>query len=539
MTLRRRTLLFGSAIVWLLGAAACDKPGGACPECGTVAIAATGEPTALLPPLVFETVARDISDLVFERLADLEPSGAPIDESAYRPRLAERWERLDSLTWRFHLRPHARWQDGQPVTAADVVFSFDAFADSLLDSPARPYLAGRISVTAEDSETVRVRFAKPSPEQLYDATYHVRIIPRHIWEQRPRDQWQADTTIARLVGSGPYRLAEWRRGEFLVLTADSTAQSDIRRAVWRFAPDPDAALNLILSHEADLMEAVGAPNRVARVAADSSYRLERYPSAVCGFLAFRLADSAGRAHPVLGDRAVRRALASATDRGAIARAVFGASTRVPAGPMSQLLWIRDDSIRALPFDTAAARAMLDAAGWRRRSPGMPRMHGSQPLKFDILVPSTSPPRRQLAVALQEAWRGIGADVSVTAVDFAVFQQRLGQGRFDSYIGALLDEPSARGLVDSWTRAGWGSVNYGYYDNPAFDSLFGRASVESSVTAARPLYRAAMDTLNADAPAIFLYTPVNAAAVHRRITNVKIDPYAWARRLSEWQVDGKR
>ena len=277
---------------------------------------------------------------------------------------------------------------------------------------------------------MRVTFTEPSPEQLYDATYHVRIMPRHIWASIPRDQWPADTAVAHLVGSGPYRVRDWRRGQSLTLIADSAATEGtrpaIRRAVWRFVPDPDAALNLILGHEADLLEAVGAPNRVQRVPADTSLRVETYPAAVYGFLAFRLADAAGRPHPVLHDREIRRALTEAVDRPTLARAVFGEGTKVPPGPMSQLLWIWDDSTRVLGFDSAHARSVLTR---------------SRPLSLDILVPATSPTRRQLALVIQEAWRKAGVNATVTTVEFPVFQERLAKGRFDSYIGAYLDEPS--------------------------------------------------------------------------------------------------
>lgn len=96
----------GSLAFLVLAAGCSGKP--ACTRCDTIVIAATGEPSSLLPPLVVETVGRDISDQVFERLADLAPGGAPVDSTAFRPRLADRWERIDSLSWRFHLRPGAR-----------------------------------------------------------------------------------------------------------------------------------------------------------------------------------------------------------------------------------------------------------------------------------------------------------------------------------------------------------------------------------------------------------------------------------------------
>ena len=506
----------------------CDQRPAPCRTCGTVVVSATGEPSTLVPPLIFETVARDISDQIYERLAYLASGASPIDLAAYRPGLAERWERLDSLTWRFHLRPRARWQDGQPVTASDVVFSFDAFGDSTLGSGAQSYLAGRVRATAEDSLTVRIAFADRSPEQLYDATYHVRVLPKHVWDSIPRARWAGDTSLAHLVGSGPYRIQSWNRGRSLTLAADTawTAgdQPSIRRAIWRFAPDPDAGLNLILSHEADLMETVGSKDRVDRVAHDSSFNLISYPAGVYGFLAFRIADGAGRPHPVLGDRELRRALVQAVDRPTLARALFGGDTKVPPGPMSRLLWIWDDGIRQLTFDTSAAKAAIA------------RVRAKRPIhKIDILVPSTSATRRQLAVAIQEAWRKAGIEATVTTVEFPVFQERLSKGRFDSYIGAYLDEPSPRGLRDQWTRTGWSALNYGRYGNPAFDSLVQVASAEANSGKAKDLWREAMDTLNSDAPAMFLYTLTNVAAVSHRVRGVEIDAYSWASGLRRWKM----
>jgi peptide/nickel transport system substrate-binding protein len=511
-----------------------------CPRCDTVVMAAVGEPASILPPLVDLSVGRDIGDQVYERLAVLEPGRATIDTSAYQPELAASWERRDSLTWRFRLRSGARWQDGRPVTSEDVSFSFDVYADSTLGAAAQQYLARRVRVIPEDSATFLVQFTQPSPEQLYDATYHVRILPKHVWEPLPRQSWASDTTTDRLIGSGPYRVERWQRGQFLILAADTVNddKTEVRRAVWRFAGDPDAALNLVLSHEADLLEAAVGPERAARAAEDSSLRLIPYPSANYGFLGFNFFDQRRRGpHPILSDRETRRGLALGVDRSALAQSVFGEDTKAPPGPMSRLLWIWSDGIRTLPYDTAEAKTTLERAGWRMAAGERVRRRGDRRLAFDILVPNTSASRRQLAVQLQEAWRRLGAEVTVTAVDFALFQERIGQGRFDSYIGAWLDEPTPRGLVDQWGRAGWAAINYGRYANPAFDSLLARAGRESGVRGAAALYRQAMDTLNADVPAIFLYAPVNVAVASDRIENVEIDPYSWARGLRQWKATG--
>ena len=168
-----------------------------------------------------------------------------------------------------------------------------------------------------------------------------------------------------------------------------------------------------------------------------------------------------------------------------------------------------------------------------------RSRGGQPLKFDILVPGTSPTRRDLAQALQQSWKLLGVETTITAVDFPVFNQRLAAGAFDSYIGAWLDEPSPRGLADQWTRNGWDKLNYGHYADPAFDALFAQAVAAPDTATAGPLYRAAMDTLNADAPALFLYAPMQVAGVARRIEGVTINPYSWLSDLASWRAGPRR
>jgi peptide/nickel transport system substrate-binding protein len=514
-----------AALLLVLSSTGCGERSSRCPSCDAVVVAAVEEPASLFPPFVEGTVGRDISDLVFERLADLAPSAAPIDTTGYRPRLASRWERLDSLTWRFHLRSGARWHDGHPVTAEDVRFSFEAYSDSIVGAPGWPAGTGRITVIVEDPNTFRIRFAEPSPEQLYDATYRVRVIPKHVWASIPASGWGTDTSLTHLVGTGPFHVREWRRGQHLILEATpSGPRSPVRRVIWRFAEDADAALNLLLSHEADLLESVGVPDR-PRVEADSSFQLTPYPGAVYGFVGFRLADSTGRSHPVLGNRRIRRALAEAVNRPELATALFGAGTRTPPGPMSQLLWLWNAGIRTLPFDTASAARVL------RANPGPG--HG---VRFDVLVPASSAVRRHAALALQEAWRRVGVETTITTVEFPVFQERLRQGRFDAYIGAYLDEPSPRSLAEQWSRSGWTELNYGHYGSPVFDSLLTDARNDVDVVVARRHWREAMDTLNADVPAIFLYAPSNVAAVHRRLTGFVINPYSWMSGLQASGID---
>jgi peptide/nickel transport system substrate-binding protein len=269
---------------------------------------------------------------------------------------------------------------------------------------------------------------------------------------------------------------------------------------------------------------------VQRVEQDTALNAVRYPAAAVGYLGYRVGAVNGKSAGALGDRDVRRALNMAVDREALAVAAYGPGTIAPPGPMSRLIWIWDDNITVLRHDTLAASKLLDREGWKRGADGM-RKKGSQALTIDILVPSTSAGRRRLAEGLQEQWRLAGVTATVTAVDFPVFQERMGKGNFESFIGAWLDEPSPRGLADFWTTAGIGGFNAGRYSNPVFDRLLTEAMAARTVADARGAWRTAMDTLNADAPAIFLYTPVNVAAVSKRVQGLTIDPFSWLSGLS--------
>ena len=149
-------------------------------------VATTGDADVLFPPVTTATIGINVSDLVFCRLAELRMGLNTVDDSGYRPVLARSWEHPDSLTIVFHLDPRARWQDGVPVTAGDVAYTFRVYRDPAVNAPLAPFLAAIDSVTATDSLTVRFRFRRWYPEQLYDAAYALRV----DWTRSRRRGWR-------------------------------------------------------------------------------------------------------------------------------------------------------------------------------------------------------------------------------------------------------------------------------------------------------------------------------------------------------------
>src|SRR5207244_11388114 len=196
----------GLASLWLmllaLAGAGCARRGGCTGDyCGTVVFVTTPEPDILLPPASQLVVSRDIADQIFLKLADLGMSGNTVGDTDFQPQLAERWEWANPLTLVFHLDPRARWQDGPPVTAADVAFTFQAYTDSQVHAESRPLLGGIVSVTARDSLTAVFAYRERYPEMFYAAVYHMYILPRHLLDTVPRPRCAA-------AAFGPVPLAD-------------------------------------------------------------------------------------------------------------------------------------------------------------------------------------------------------------------------------------------------------------------------------------------------------------------------------------------
>src|SRR5881296_2926418 len=395
----------------LLGSLASCARRGACTGdyCGTVVIAAAGEPDILLPPVTELSTSRDVYDQLFLKLADLGMSGNTIGDEDFQPQLAERWEWNGPVTLVFHLDPRARWQDGRVVTAGDVVFTYDAYTDSLVNSPFRSSLRLISAVTARDSLTAVFRFRQRYPEMFYDAVYQMRILPAHLLREVPRNQWRSAAFGRAPVGDGPYRFVAWKAGESIELAADSTfflGRPHLRRVIWRFTPDQFVAVTQLIAGDADAVEVLVSPDNVQRARADTDVATYPYKGSAYGYVGFNLAapGDTTRPHSLFGDRDLRRALFMATDRERLLRNVFGEFAKVPPGPLSQLWWIWDPEIRELPYDSAQAARRLTRLGWTDSDGDGIRDKNGRELSFRLLLPTTSAVRRQYARLLQEQFR---------------------------------------------------------------------------------------------------------------------------------------
>jgi peptide/nickel transport system substrate-binding protein len=510
----------------------------------SIVIVTGQEATAPVPTLMEGAQASvgnfDIADQLFLKLAQLGPTLMTAGDRAFEPLLARSWTRRDSLTLAFDLDPRATWHDGAPVTAADVVFTFARARDPSLAPRLAELLQRIVSVTAEGDRRVVFRFSRSYAEQLYDAVFHVAPLPSHLLAKLPAAALATDPYVQAPVGSGPYRWVRRVPGEFIELAANERfflGAPAIRRVFFRVATDADARLNLLLGGQADATENIPPPRaNLERVAANHDLRIVPVPSPTVGFLLFNQRDprDRDRPHPILSDLDTRRALGLALDRRLMVRAVFGNAGEVPYGPASPILWIRHGAPAPLGGNPKEARRLLAARGWTDHDGDGVLDRDGRPLALTLLLPVTSAIRQQMALQVQEQLRQIGVRVDLERLEFPIYSERRGAGRFDIDFSSTSQDPSPSGLSQAWSCSG--GTNVARYCDPAVDSLL--AVANRATDHAGDAWHAVLRRIEGDAPAVFMYAPSYMYAVHRRFGNVTIRPESSWLALRQWTVGGQ-
>ena len=508
---------------------------------GTMVIAQPSEPGTLLPALQDQIIEKQITDLLYDRLAEIGDDMNTVGDKGFRKQLAERWEWApDSLSIVFHLDPRARWHDGRPVRASDVRYSVALTKNPAFGSPALPLITNVDSVSVRDSLTAVAYFKQHTPEQFYDLVYQISIIPEHILGNTPPAQLKTAEVGRRGIGSGRFRLARLEAGKRIELLADTAnyrGRPKLDRIVYVPTPDFNTAVTRYLAGDADFFEQL-RPEHLTKLATDTARRAIPYPSMGYAYLALNLIDGKqpGQPHPIFGDRAVRRALSMAVDRRAMLRNVFG-SYGVPLyGPFPRAITVADTTLPQLPYDTVKARAILDSVGWLVGPDGV-RAKNGQRLEFGITTPVSSAARKAYSVLLQEAFKRVGASARIDQTDDAGFVAANAERRFDTALELYGTDPSPSGFKQSWTTAALGKdgSNFPSYSNPAVDALLDSATATFDPARTRAYTRRAFETIIEDAPGIWLYEPPTVAGIHKRIhtTTMRADGY-WSG-MADWWI----
>ena len=502
---------------------------------GTLVVALPAEPSSLFPPFALSQQERLVVDQVFEHLADIGDDLNVAGDKGFLPRLAEKWAwSSDSLSIAFHLNPRARWHDGVPVTAEDVRYTFRLYVDSLVGAPTAASLEGIDSVSVSDALTATFWFKRRYQRQFYDAAAQMFICPFHLLHALTGEQLRQASFGHRPVGTGPFRFASWTAGSTLDIVADTSnylRKPRIGRVVLLFASDAGAAKAKLLTGEADFYEGV-RPEDIPDIERVKTLRVVSYPNPAYSYLLFNSARSSSHVSQALAATDLRRALAMAVDRDQIVRSAFDTFAVVARGPFAMEDFYADSSTPQIPFDPVAANRLLDSLGWLRSADGIRKKLGRR-LAFRIMVPTSSKPRTQVALLLQDQFKRIGADVSVDAMEIRAFMSAMQSHAFDAAIVSIHTDPSTADFRETWGAKGGG--NFASFNDNSVDAEVDSADMTTEPKRARSLMRKAYSQVSADVPAIWLYEQRGIAAIGRRFQPAPFRADAWWAHLDEWYV----
>lgn len=348
---------------------------------------------------------------VTETLVNLRP------DYQVEPHLAERWE-LDGATntYRFHLRKDVRFHDGKELGAEDVKYTLDLIASS---NPRNSQQLSAESTKIVDSHTVDVTPARPN-NRLVEQVAHPSF---GILRQ--------DSDPHAIVGTGPFRLAEYVKNDRLVVerfaeywNADEAAKAS--RITFRFVPDLQTRLLALRSGDVDIVGEV-TPDATDEVEGSPGIRLEKSGPGASGRIDFNIA---GIEPYVLGkDPVIREAVGLAIDRMAVIDTVYQGNAD-PA-PLSRALFgPTADTVKGAEHDPRRAVELLEQAGWEVGSDGI-RSRDGRRLSLHYLTLSPTPDAKLIGEVIQDQLRKVGVDIQIDpSGDAATTGSRRNDGQYD-------------------------------------------------------------------------------------------------------------
>lgn len=454
---------------------------------GTLRIGWAGSPDTLNPGTAVLTEAYTIFELVYDSMYQLELDGEFTLELAESVDISE-----DGTVYTYKLRPGLMWHDGEPVTAADVAFSYQLY-QAQEDFPfLNVYTAYFETIEATDDQTVVLTLTEPIPN-LPSQLIYLYILPEHIWGAYDTES-VAEFENETLIGSGPFKLTGYEQNQFVQLAATKShpiANPNIDEAIYQTFDNQDALVQALRTGQVDMIvempnTAVASLRREANIEVVSGPPLA--PSVSDIFFNQVLpencppGDGVCTGHPALLDRNVRLALAHATDKQQIIDVVLlglGAPGRTLIPDSLGVFY--NDALIDYPFDPVLANDILDQAGYLdTNGDGTREMpDGSRELVFRMNWPSDSTTAPRTAELLSGMWGEIGVQLELQALDPDTLTAVCCPAfDFDIIIWGWGSDPDPGFLLSVMltSEIPTGNSETGY-SNPAYDELYAQQAVE--------------------------------------------------------------
>ncbi len=485
---------------------------------GSLAEGVVGAPRYLNPLLSDgNPVDQEIASLIFDGLTRYD------DDGQLAPALAQEWQvSEDGQTVTFRLREDVFWHDGQPLTAADVVFSYGLLQNEAFPAPA-PLRTLWQSVAINQLGDGTVAFTLPEPYSPFlDATTR-GLIPHHLFEDVPVSQVAEHSFNLSPVGTGPFMVApgeNWQRSGRLSLVPNprlwvhgvSLDSIDLR-----FYPDLAA---LVAAFEAGEIQAVNSVPATAflKIARNTEAHLYTTTRARYTQLLFNVSETG---HPALQQREVRQALGFALDRKALVDSALQGQGVPLDGPYTPDSWAYNPTALTIyAHQPLSATQLLDGAGWTLAEGSDLRQSQGQPLVVRLLLVE-EPVQRAIAAALAAQWANVGVRLELEAVTLERYGAALSERAFEAALVEIVAQNDPD-VYDFWGQAPIVSGhNYAGWNNRRASEALEQARQTWDAAQRRAYYDVFQQIFSSAAPALTLFQHVYTYAVSAEVQNVDI------------------
>ena len=491
-----------------------------------------------------DTASNQVIGLMFDGLLNYKKNGDLV------PALASDLPKTssDGLTYTFKLRDNLKFSDGHPLTADDVVFTYQLAYDPKykdVASPRRGDLSKYIaSVTAQDPKTVVIKTTQVfAPFLANHALYG--ILPKHVLgDLDPKAVNTADFNTGPSVTNGAFKFVKWEKGQQVTLARNDNywnGPAYLDSYVYKVLPDSVAVTNQLKTGEIDIGPV--DPGQFDAIKTATNVVTSEFPVPTFTFYAYNL-DPAKLGGQLFGDKAVRQALLYALNRQQIVTAIFFGHGSVANSVEPPTSWAYKDKPQVLySFDKAKAESLLDGAGWAKGADGI-RAKGGQKLKFEMITNAGNKQRESMLTVMQQSWKDIGVDATPKLIQFPQLVSQIVDIRtFDVFLvgfnwGA---DPDVSPLYHS-RNAAPGGFNGADFKNDQADTLLDQALNTLDRSKRKDLYSQFQDLMSDQAPSPVILFNTGIYGVNTRVQGTDFGPFnQFAQRpwnAKVWVTDGK-
>ena len=490
---------------------------------GTLTEGVVGNPRFINPVLAISEADKNLVALIYSGLVRITPQGEIENDLAEEVTISD-----DRRIYTVRIHPNVRFHDDTPVTAEDVIFTLQKITNPAIKSPKRGNWEG-VVINKIDEQTVSFTLKQPYIPFIHNLT--VGILPKHIWKNVSDDEFAFSQFNPIPIGSGPYKVERVERNSggipdrYRLVPFENASQKVpfIKNLIFRFYSSEGS---LIDAYNAREVESIGSisPEKVLELQRGGS-RVVSSPLPRVFAVFFNQNQS-----KILLNKEVRQALNLASPKEEIVNKILNGYATVISGPMPAGIYPQtniENETLTMEERLETAKTILANAGWQPNpETGIlekKSTSGTMTLSFSIST-GDAPELQQAASMLVSAWQKLGAKIEVLIFETGDLNQNVIRPRnFDALLfGEMVGRD--RDLYPFWhsSQRTDPGLNIALYANSQADKYLDNARSASDPEVMAENYRAFAKALEADVPAIFLYTPSFLYIVPEKVKNVNLD-----------------